>query len=421
MEKNNNRKRTVIWGLALLLLPAHTLCQQNKVARIQYSGLQKTKARFIAKISIVTLANADSATIEKDIQYLKRLPSIANVSYRIQKDSLGNPVLHYHFEENHTLLPIFAVWMGIPHTSFRAGATDFNLLGSNKSLGFFYQYNAFHSYHVFFTDPFLFSKKWGLSFSHVNLTSQEPLYFSNAKAQYRYQNKSFELLALFRPRFNHHFLLGATLFRERYMYLSGFENNDIPKKITLQKTLVKLGYDYNQLNYHYFYVSGTKNQLLAQHILAPYPFWVVQNDFHHYKRMGKKGNWATRVRLGLSSNENTPFAPFAMDNNLNIRGVGNIVARGTGKVILNTEYRHTLYTKRNWVLQSNTFIDMGSFRNPGGRIADFTQSSNISTFGGLGLRLIHKRIFGAILRIDYGVNLRDINSKGLVFGIGQYF
>jgi hypothetical protein len=421
MNKHSSRNTVIALGIALLLLPLYAPCQQHKISKINYMGLRKTKNSFITKISIVNGSNADSATIEQDIQNLKRLPSIANVTYTLQKDSLENTSLTYHFEENHSLLPIFSVWMGIPHTSFRVGATDFNWLGSNKSLGFFYQYNAFHSYLLFFRDPFLFSRKWGLEFNHINSTSQEPLYFSNKTAQYIYKNRSFELSALFRPQFNHQFQLGANLFKEKYMYISGYESNDVPKKITLDKLLIKLGHEYNTLQYHYYYVSGIKNQLLAQHIINPYPFSIVQNDFHYYKRNGKKGNWATRVRVGLSSNENSPFAPFALDNNLNIRGVGNVVNRGTGKLILNTEYRYTLYQKKNIAVQSNAFVDMGSFRNPGGLFADFVQASNISTYGGLGLRLIHKRIFGAILRIDYGFNLKNARNNGLVFGIGQYF
>jgi hypothetical protein len=40
-------------------------------------------------------------------------------------------------------------------------------------------------------------------------------------------------------------------------------------------------------------------------------------------------------------------APFAVDNNINLRGVGNIIDRGT--VVLNSEYRHTLFEKINWL------------------------------------------------------------------------
>ena len=58
-------------------------------------------------------------------------------------------------------------------------------------------------------------------------------------------------------------------------------------------------------------------------------FVIGFNDFSYFARVGERGNWANRLRLGLSSNMDTPFAPFAVDNNLNIRGVGNTIDRGT--------------------------------------------------------------------------------------------
>jgi hypothetical protein len=145
------------------------------------------------------------------------------------------------------------------------------------------------------------------------------------------------------------------------------------------------------------------------------------NDFHLYKRLGKSGNWASRLRLGLSSNNDTPFAPFSVDNNINIRGVGNTIDRGTGSIVLNTEYRHTLYEKNWFVMQGNVFLDSGTWRNPGGDLSDFTNADNVKVYSGLGLRFIHKKIFNAIFRIDYGFGISKNGTQGLVFGIGQYF
>ena len=50
-----------------------------------------------------------------------------------------------------------------------------------------------------------------------------------------------------------------------------------------------------------------------------------------------------------------------------------------------------------------------------------SENENIRVFTGLGVRFIHKTIFNAILRLDYGFNVQDFNHHGLVFGIGQYF
>ena len=52
---------------------------------------------------------------------------------------------------------------------------------------------------------------------------------------------------------------------------------------------------------------------------------------------------------------------------------------------------------------------------------DFFQSENIRIFSGLGLRFIHKKIYNAVFRIDYGYGITRNESKGIVFGIGQYF
>jgi hypothetical protein len=152
-----------------------------------------------------------------------------------------------------------------------------------------------------------------------------------------------------------------------------------------------------------------------------FKFFIAWNDFFYFKRLGNRGNWANRLRLGLSSNDDSPFAPFSVDNNLNIRGVGNIIDRGTGVIVLNTEYRHTLIDKKWFVLQSNVFIDSGSWRNPGGDFSDFIDQDNLRVYPGVGLRIIHKKIFNAVFRIDYGYGITRDASNGIVFGVGQYF
>ena len=60
-------------------------------------------------------------------------------------------------------------------------------------------------------------------------------------------------------------------------------------------------------------------------------------------------------------------------------------------------------------------------RNPGGSFGDFSDRQNIRIYPGVGLRFMHKRIFNAIFRIDYGYGITKDASRGVVFGIGQYF
>ncbi|CAN0603634.1 unnamed protein product, partial [Ectocarpus sp. 12 AP-2014] len=48
-------------------------------------------------------------------------------------------------------------------------------------------------------------------------------------------------------------------------------------------------------------------------------------------------------------------------------------------------------------------------------------SENLRIYPGVGLRFMHKRIFNAIFRIDYGYGITKDGDNGIVFGIGQYF
>ena len=150
-------------------------------------------------------------------------------------------------------------------------------------------------------------------------------------------------------------------------------------------------------------------------------FFIGRNDFEYFKRIGEKGNWANRLRLAYASNDETPFAPFAVDNQLNLRGVGNTIDRGTAAIVLNSEYRHTLYEKGWFVFQSNAFVDVGSWRNPGGNLTELIDGSTVKLYPGLGIRFIHKRIFNAVFRLDYGFGIGNQATNGIVFGIGQYF
>ena len=188
--------------------------------------------------------------------------------------------------------------------------------------------------------------------------------------------------------------------------------------------LGKLTFVWNRVNYHFHHLSGLHNQLniqTVQSISNDPAFYIAFNDTKKFWRSGTKGNFAARLRLGLSSYEESPFAPFVLDSYLNIRGVGNRVDRGTGAIILNAEYRHTFYDKKQATVQGVLFSDSGSWRNPGGGFDDFSRQDNIVWFAGGGLRFIHKKIYNAIFRIDYGLNVQDSSYSGFVLGIGQYF
>lgn len=414
--------------LILLFLCFFSLAnaQENTVLNLTVRGAKKTKVSFLKNlIQSKATQVLDSVQLEKDIILLKRLPAISHAYFQVFHSHENQYNVFINVEENFTIIPDVGFWTTTNNRfAYKLGVYDYNFLGLNVTFGGFYQNNGFNTYAINFRAPNLFSRKWGLALNHQNWKSEEPLYFDNTSANYLYNNISYEVLGLYQLNFKNNIRFGANFFREKYQYLSGATSPNVPQNLDINKTLYKLVYNYDDLDYYYQYISGFKSTFYGQFVTSNNQFQddflIFWNDFFYYKRVGNKGNWANRLRLGLSSNNNTPFAPFALDNNVNLRGVGILVDRGTGSAVLNSEYRHTLYDKRWFALQGNVFLDAGTWRQPGGELDDFFQMENARIFSGVGLRFISKKIYNATFRIDYGFSLKD-NTNGLVFGVGQYF
>jgi hypothetical protein len=225
----------------------------------------------------------------------------------------------------------------------------------------------------------LFSSKTGLETNFQKWNSKEPIFINNDKANYQYTNISLEILGIYKLDFQNLIKVGTTFFNEKYKYIDGATAVNIPQNLDVNKQLYKLQYTFDNLKYDYFKIDGLKSNLYLQYVVSKNSFQekfvIGWNDLMYYKLVGANGNWASRLRLGLASNNKSPFAPFAVDNNINLRGVGNIIDRGTGTLVLNSEYRYTLLEKNKLAIQSNLFVDAGTWRSPGGNLDDLVQKT----------------------------------------------
>lgn len=399
----------------------------QQISEVTIQDNKKTKTGFLRKITNIKEGQPlDSLVLEKDIARMKRLPGIAHAYYQVRPKADGTYKVVYGVEENFTIIPSANVFTtNDDEFAYRLGLFEFNALGQGIVFGGSFQRDVYNSYGINFRAPYLFSKKFGIALNHNNLTTLEPVFFDNTTADYKYNNTSYEVLGLYEFNFNHRIELGVNFFTEDYEYISGATNPDVPQNLVVDKKLFKLYYEYNDVDNYYQYRDGFKSSFNFQYVTSTNEalpkFLIGFNDFVYYDRIGEKGNWASRLRLGVATNNDSPFAPFAVDNNLNIRGVGNTIDRGTAAIVLNTEYRHTLYEKDWFVLQGNVFVDGGSWRNPGGDFGDFGDTQNLRIYPGAGVRFIHKRIFNTVFRIDYGYGITEDATNGFVFGIGQYF
>ncbi|MFS4455350.1 POTRA domain-containing protein [Maribacter sp. 2304DJ31-5] len=407
--------------------------QEVSISQIDFEGLKRSKESFLRRL-IKTKEKSvyDTLKIKDDVDRLKRLPGIANASY--SSHIVGdNAIVTYTLEENFTLIPGLRIATANDGSfAYRISAFEFNLFGNNQLFGGFYEKNVFSSYGVFWEHPFLFSDKLGIGLSYQDVTTLEPVFFDSGEEDYRFNSKNLEANLLFSFDFNNEAELGAILVQENYRFEGESLIPNRPNNLEADKLIYRAAYRHVDLDIDYQYVDGIQNEFTGQYIqfldgnIAGEAFLdnflSLRNDFIYYKKLGDKGNWANRLRLAAAiGNEDSPFAPFTLDNQLNIRGVGNTVDRGTAAIVFNTEYRHTLHEKGWFVIQGNAFIDAGSWRRPGNDFSQLFDGSSAQLYPGLGIRFIHKRIFNAVFRLDYGFGIGTNATNGIVFGIGQYF
>lgn len=396
------------------------------VSNIDIQDNKRTKTGYIKSLLDLEIGRPlDSLVLESDVLRLKREAGIAHAYYQVHKKGENYRVV-YGVEENFTIIPSFNFYTtNDDEIAYRIGVAEFNALGRGIAFGGYYLRDIYDSYGAGIRAPFLFNKHLGLAINYQNLTTEEPVFFDQGTALYRYNNTSIELSGLYQFNLKHRVELAFSLFTEKYDYKSGVVSSQAPLTLDVNKRLLKFIYEYNGVDIYYQYRDGLRSVFNAQYVestdIALPSFIIFRNDLTYFKRIKERGNFATRLTLGLASNDESPFAPFAVDNNLNIRGVGNLIDRGTGSIVVNTEYRHSIIDKKWFVLQGNAFIDAGTWRNPGGSLSDFTDSDNLRVYPGLGVRFIHKRIFNAVLRVDYGIGITPGSTQGFVFGIGQYF
>ncbi len=207
--------RPILIFFALFLFTTVT-AQQESVTEIKIQGNKKLRTSFIERlIELKTGQQLDSLVLVKDIERLKRLPSVSYADFQVLSESDSNYKVSYIIEENFTLIPYANLYTSSnDEFAFRIGLQEFNLIGRNITLGGFYQYDVFNSYGVNIRAPYLFGNRFGLAIDYKNLTTQEPVFFDNATADYKYNNHGVEVMGLYELNFTNRIELGASRFVE---------------------------------------------------------------------------------------------------------------------------------------------------------------------------------------------------------------
>ena len=413
----------------ILVLFSVTISAQEKIIEsISFDGLSKTKEIYLKKLlSINKGSPADSLLLAEDMIRLIREPAISHAYYSMVNSEKERLQLTIHIEENKTLIPALDIWQTLENElAFHLGATDHNFLGKGYTIGAFYRQNNFPGYGVILENNNFISANNELKFIFQHRETLEPIQQEDVEALYRYRIESAETSFGRELNLKNKVFAGIGISNEHYMYRSGAILSQVPQEFKTNKIIGKIGYNYDAIFPFYYFNSGWKNQLILTHVWGKTisnrnTFYSIENQTVYFKRIKEFGNLGFRLKLGLAKNINTLFPPFAIDNNRNVRGSGNLIQRGSSLWAFNSEYRHGLIEKKWFVLQGNLFVDFAGIRPSGNTINNIFKPKNTHAYSGIGLRFIHKYIYNAVLRIDYGFALGSSKVKGLVFGIGQYF
>ena len=408
-------------------LAAQTKVQGEKVTTLTFDGMKKNDEVYL--LSLIRSRQGeplDTIKVKNDVQRLINTSGIGHADYTITEDEAGVQ-LSFQLQEIKTLLPIVKFGGIEENIWFQLGFVDINWKGKGQTLSAYYQNNdRRHSGQVYYRIPRINNSQWGFSASVTKWSSREPLFFPEATVNYYYDNNSIALSGIRNFGLNNHLEIGGTYFIETYSKTEESLNNETPGPLSLRqpKYLGKIEYQVKKLDYHFFYLKGYSWKLNAQNVFNTLDktwFHSVAFQGKQFFKIGRTINLAFRLRMAISSNNDSPFAPFVADSHVNIRGVGNRIDRGTAQLVLNVEYRQTFFHTNNWAAQAVVFLDSGTWRNPGGELRDIFNPDQFREFVGGGVRIINKKIYGAVLRIDYGIDIFNKKQKGVVIGLGQYF
>ena len=413
-------KRVVF--LMVFLFVANMLQAQKPILSIQFNGLKKTKKTYLQKfINLKEGVIFNKQRLANDVQALRNLNLFLNVKVHVT-DSLEGVNIDYQLDEALSILPIINFGGIKDNFWFQLGVTELNWHGKGKEIGGYYRYDEKHSFQIFQKTPYINSSKWGYGVSLSKFSSVEPIFIKGEAVDYNFDNYTIEVLPSYEFIYGNDIQFGFALLGEKYEPIVA-ENSPL-KPFSKKKVIFKVVHNLNKIDYLYQYLNGFSNQIFAETALtfnSDEFFWKITNEFKFFKRVGGKGNIATRARLGIATSNGSPFAPFVLDSYINIRGVGNKVARGSGELVLNLEYRQTLFDNEVCAIQGVAFSDIGSWRGIGESFNSLFGKEGLKVFSGIGTRFYSKKIYNLILRIDYAVNLENKTERGFVFGVQQYF
>lgn len=410
--------------ITLILSYGHSFAHKLTVDSIVFVGLTKTNESYLRKIIYTKEGQQyDSIQVSNDVKLLKNLNLFFDVQSTVKHSETALKISFLIKEAIYTY-PIFELSGFKDQLKLSAGVNFINFLGRAQNCGIIYQFYDRHSLTFFHSQRRHSNRKTGHEFSLSRKATKEPLYDQDTVSFFNFDNNSISLGGHYWFNNNLRIGVGGQYMQERYEQLD--DNFYLPQSVFhFQKYQIRSNFEFNTIQNTFEFIEGTKANLYLESIITNrHPeatFAKITGQINQYFLLGKRGNLAGKLSVGLASNNTSPFSPFVLDGILNVRGIGNRIERGTAEIITNLEYRNSFISRKTFSVQAVAFTDFGSTRMPGKNLNTLFDREQHYLFTGLGVRFHLKKWFKTCVRIDYSLNTFNINQNGFTFGIGQFF
>lgn len=384
---------------------------KNQSTIVQFSGNKRTRDSYLLRfIKSDKEETIDSIMLVEDLRRLRTLPGILTADVAVNLTDTGR-ILKFVVEERWTLLPVgdFGVskdsyWIG-------AGAMEYNAFGQGIYLYGYLQYKSPFALQAIIRYPYIFGSKIGVEYQSQYFEATE----NQSDVDYDgYKFSEHRLSAKYEIVYEKDILLGIAHTIEQI-------ENDLEQIDEKKSVRVLSEVRFQHLNYRYFILDGWQNTFIFSYRM-PYSEHKNSIDFYDELKLFKsynRFNFGCRFAYGLSTEEESFYMPYVVDNYKNFRGSGYRAYKGNQLVMLNLEGRITVFENNLGGIQTMIFSDVGKISS--WITQEDNQLNESLLYVGPGIRLIFKKAYNAVLSIDYGININDITQGGWVIGWGQYF
>lgn len=398
---------------------------QLMAQKIEFEENYRTKSSWLR--SVLDMQVVDTAN-NKDIQRLSNSGLFQSILRRYE----GDKIVYTMTEKKYFVPIVYTGGLNGRPPKVIVGGSYYNLFGRAVQLTGYYQYFQGSTVELNLNAWRLFKGRHGPYIFVKNANTREPLYFLDEAYDYDYKLGGVETGYSYLINPSWQLGGGVLIFREDYRAHTDVSEVALPNDFRTDKWSAKLFSSYNTLTNYFHHIDGWRiyggveyTTNLDRIDLMSDQFTRVSLDIRYFEMTGKKDklNLAARLSSGLANFNGSPFAAFVKDDLINIRGVGDRIARGSSEITLNLEARQDIFSKGQLFGQGVLFLDYNNILP-----SDYWARDLGRSFGyysdyrvGLGLRLGTYYFFNSVLRLDAAFDPRTGNFEGLVLGVGQFF